>query len=163
MMNKLLFFLLIVFLLKGCKPLSATYDQYSYTQNTSVKVDLLNIVKKGDKPYSENESEIESVLVKVQKVREYDIHRPNNEITAKMWDILWNRLQSTKIEGSVSPHPIGYFPYWKSKNKLNLEFVNDASGQIEEMYNAILELETNKIKAADAQNIINKYSSYSTK
>ncbi|MBN8838127.1 MAG: hypothetical protein J0I09_12765 [Sphingobacteriia bacterium] len=128
----------LILSLTSCKPLIATYDQYSYTQNASIKVDLFNIIQKANESYTDHEKEINEVLLKVKKIKEYDVHKPRNEIMAKMWNILWNRLTSTKTEGAISQHPIGFFPFWKQKEKLNEDFVTDASSQINEMYDCRL-------------------------
>jgi uncharacterized protein affecting Mg2+/Co2+ transport len=39
----------------GCAPTIAAYDQYSYTQATSIKVDALNVVAKATGDYSSHQ------------------------------------------------------------------------------------------------------------
>lgn len=85
--NKIFKFFVLSFLIFGlssCKTLIATYDQYSYTQNASIKVDLFNIIQKANESYTDHEKEINEVLLKVKKIKEYDVHKPKNEIMAKI-------------------------------------------------------------------------------
>ena len=81
--NGIVFLLCISYCL-GCSPTITTYDQYSYTQNSTLKVDVLNLIEKSSSDFSTYEKDIKDVLIKVEKAKEYDCHKPKNEMIAKM-------------------------------------------------------------------------------
>ncbi len=72
---KLLAFCLLL-TIWGCKTM-AMFDQYAYTQTTSLKVDVLNLIDKSNEPYSSHVKECEIVISDLMKMREYEKHRPN--------------------------------------------------------------------------------------
>jgi hypothetical protein len=146
----LLFCGMIIFI--SCKPLIATYDQYSYTQLSSVKVDVLNLLDKSNESYSSHEQEVEDVLTEVHKAMEYDIHKPHNEIMAKMWAIQ-NRLlvDSTPVNNNPNSNLKGIIATWKKKGQLSSVFATEAEGQIADGFDLLLELESKKIKPDDVR------------
>lgn len=141
----------------SCKTLITTYDQYSYTQLSSVKVEVLNMMDKAESDYSSNEKDIIEVIKKVEKAKEYDSHKPNNEIMASMWIVLYERINSNSLEG-VSGHqyPKGFFPKWKSEKKQSEIFIKEAKLIIADLFDLILDLESKKLKEAEAQSAFNK-------
>jgi hypothetical protein len=132
--------LLASLLLPGCKPLIAVYDQYAYTQVTSVKVDALNLIDKATDNFSEHAAEVEAVNVKIEKAYEYEKHRPKNGITVKMWEIL--KSADKNLYGGVIKR-------WKAESKLGRGFITEIKAQISEGFDLIAELESQKIKDND--------------
>jgi hypothetical protein len=133
-----LFFLALVS--QGCKPLIALYDQNAYTNATSVKVDVLNLIGKATESFASHQAEAEAVNVKVEKAYEYEKHRLKNGITVKMWDIL--KDPSRNLYGGVIKR-------WRAESTLNAGFVSEIKLQIAEGFDLIAELESNKIKEDD--------------
>jgi hypothetical protein len=133
-----------------CSPLIATYDQYSYTQLSSVKVDVSNIVDKASEDYSVHRTEVDNILTEVHKAMEYDVHKPKNEIMAKMWAIL-NQLLSdtTPLTNSPTSHLKGIIASWKKEKKLSPEFAAQAKNQLSDGFDLLLDLESKKIKSSD--------------
>ena len=148
----------VVLLLSGCKPLITTYDPYSYTQLSTVKVDVLNVMSKATDEYSKHESEVEAVKVEVQKAYEYDTHKPKNEVMTEMWKFLQDRLLSDELEG-IAGHQFkkGFFNKWKAENKQSQVFVDQASTQIiGPMFDLIMELESKKLTKTTAESAFEK-------
>src|ERR1700754_2289109 len=75
--------------LGSCKTISV-FDQYAYANATALKVDALNLMDKATQTYASQQAGVEAVLTQVEKAYEYELHRPKNGITVKMWTILKN-------------------------------------------------------------------------
>src|SRR5690348_18129703 len=76
------------FLFSACKPTISVFDSYAYTQSTAVKVDVMNLMKKATETYTSQQTEVDALDTRLQKIYEYEKHRPKNGITLRMWDIL---------------------------------------------------------------------------
>jgi hypothetical protein len=70
-----------ILLFSSCKPLMSTFDQASYSQVISLKVDALALIDKSVNDYTSEAQEINSLTLELDKAIEYDKHRPNNSIT----------------------------------------------------------------------------------
>ena len=148
----------ILLLLSGCKSLITTYDPYSYTQLSTVKVEVLNVMSKATEEYSKHESEVEAVKLEVQKAYEYDTHKPKNEVMTAMWKFLYNALLSDELEGIAGhQHKKGFFNKWKAEGKESQAFVDEASSKIiGPMFDLIMELESKKLTKSTAESIFEK-------
>jgi hypothetical protein len=123
----------------GCGPTIAVYDQYSYTQATSVKVDALNVVAMGTEDYASHQKDATALKLEIQKIYEYDKNLPKNAITTKQWEIVIDS----------SGHSMGGFLYrWQKEGKLGAAFVNDKKVQIGADFDQIIQLEAAKIKSS---------------
>jgi hypothetical protein len=152
-MNKLktlIAILFISFVFYSCKTIITTYDQYSYTQLSTVKVDVLNVMSKATEDYSLHAKEIEVVIAQQHKAMEYDIHKPKNEVMSKMWAILDKLLNDTTslptITAGITPHKKGFFASWANEKKLGKAYAENFAQQISEGFDLIMELESSKIK-----------------
>lgn len=139
---KWLYSFLLLFLLAGCHRLIAPFDQYAYTQTTSLKVDVLNLMDKSTEPYAKHEKEAEEVVSKLMKIIEYEKHRPNDGITVKMWNKM---IDETKQKGIIG----SYLQSWKKNGTKSEVMVTEYKPQISEGFDKIAELEAKKIKASD--------------
>jgi hypothetical protein len=140
-------FLLIVLcsaFLVCCKPFIAAYDQYAYTQATSIKVDALNLMDLATEEYASHQKEVKAVQTNIQKIYEYEKNRPKNEITA----LMWQKMMDT------SGHLFGGFiNRWKNENHLNEAFIEEAKNKIiGPAFDQIAELESKKIKPSQISN-----------
>jgi hypothetical protein len=147
----LIFSLFCILFFESCKPTIATYDQYSYSQLSNVKVEVLNLLDKSSENYQNHQTEAENVLKEVHKSMEYDVHKPNNGVMANMWRILDTLLISTKPVNSSNPksHLRGIIATWKKEDKLSEGFSSEAAKQIADGFDLLMELESKKIHNDD--------------
>lgn len=141
-MKKYLILLLPIFILiqfSSCKTI-ASFDQYAYVQATSIKVDALNLMDKATSAYQSNFQQITSITTNMEKAFEYEKHRPDNEITTKMWTIIINP------DGNLLG---GFLSRWKASDSLNQVFIQEAKIQVAEAFDMVIELESKKIKPSD--------------
>lgn len=148
----------IICFLCSCKTLITTYDPYSYTQLSSLKVDVLHVMSKATEEYSPHATAVENAKMEIQKAYEYDTHKPKNEIMAKMWKFLYESLLSDQMEGIVGhQHKKGFFNKWKDENKESEAFVDEASSKIiSPMFDLLLELESKKLTKSTAESIFER-------
>lgn len=127
--------LLVPLFFIGCATIS-TFDQYAYTQTTSIKVDAMNVMDNATDSYANHTKEIADVKTEIQKMIEYEKHRPQNSITAKMWDVM---MTDKGLFGD-------FLVMWKDQDKVSKAFVTEAKIKIGENFDRIAELESKKIK-----------------
>lgn len=135
---------ILVFILSftACATISS-FDQYAYTQTTSLKVDAMNTMDLATDDYATHEKTVQDLQTKLQKVYAYEKNRPKNEITLKMWDKL--------LDGNG--HLLGGFiKRWQTEHKLNAVFVREEKKIIDEAFDQIAGLESHKIKSSDIKN-----------
>jgi hypothetical protein len=115
----------------------ATFDQASYAQVTSLKVDALALMDKSTEDYSSHINDVAAIQLELSKAIEYDKHRPNNLITNEMWNLL----------NDPNGHLLGGFLVkWKKDGKESAAYVADKKQQIGESIDQIAELEIKKLK-----------------
>lgn len=142
-MKKYLFIIFPVFLtiFLSCKTIS-NFDQYAYIQATSLKVDALNLMEKATTSYNAHIQEISPLKANIEKAYEYEKHRPKNEITTKMWQVI--KDTSRNLLG-------GFLTRWQTRDSLSAAFVNEAKVQVGEAFDLLIELESKKIKPSDSR------------
>jgi len=129
--------LFIVFsIFYGCATIS-NFDQYAYTQATSIKVDAINTMDFATDNYNNHAQEVAKVQTEMQKIYEYEKNRPKNSITTKMWEKMIDT--SGHLYG-------GFLGYWKSKGKLSPAFIDNEKDLIASSFDQIAQLESKKIK-----------------
>ena len=130
---------LVLFSFAACASISS-FDQYAYTQTTSLKVDALNMMSLATKEYSASEKTVQELQTNLQKVYEYEKNRPKNEITLQLWDKLLD----------ANGHLLGGFIMrWQNEKKLNAVFVQEEKKIVAEAFDQIAGLESHKIKPSD--------------
>jgi hypothetical protein len=133
----------IVFsLLYGCATIS-NFDQYAYTQATSIKVDALNVMGLATENYTNHLQDVSQVNNEIEKIYEYEKNRPKNAITTKMWQ---------KMEDSTGHLYGGFIQRWKQQGKLSDAFVNDEKELVAKSFDQIAGLESKKIKPSSITN-----------
>lgn len=125
-----------VALLASCAS-TALFDQYSFDRTISAKVESLSLMQKAIDDYEDHETLIEDHFKELAKVYEYDKRRTNNTITTKMWEILLNE------EANLFA---GFIKRWREGGPQNKVFVDEASKQIEEAFDLLLDFEAAKNK-----------------
>jgi hypothetical protein len=125
----------------GCNlftPAISSFDHYSYVHTTSIKVDALNLIDMATDSFQLHEKEIKNIQSDIQKIKEYEKHRPKNDITIKLWEVL------TDTNGNL----LGKFVIrWQRERILKLVYVQEKRKQISLAFDQIAELESGKIKS----------------
>lgn len=136
-LKKQFLWLFLLAFLFGCKPLIALYDQYAYTQATSLKVDMQNLALESDSvSYDVAKPDIDKVNVELQKAYEYNKGRDNNSLSTKQYEILLSDGHFYK----------SFLANWKTKGKESEALATDASNKIAELMDQIIKLENGKNK-----------------
>jgi hypothetical protein len=137
--KSIVFSALAVYLLGGavCKSTIAQYDQYAYTQATSIKVDALNTMTLASDDFTTHQKEVNDLNSEIQKIYEYDKNRPKNGITTKQWEILID--SSGNLLG-------GFLTKWKREGKQSAMFITEKKTQISAAFDQIIQLEIAKTK-----------------
>jgi len=124
--------------LAGCATIS-DYDQVSYQNATSLKVDTLALIDKSSGSYAAHEQDIAAVTLELDKAYEYDNGRPLNTITMDMWNELRARYDA-------------FLADWKRKGSFNQTAIRDykvgysGDAGISALFDRIIKLESGKNK-----------------
>ncbi len=132
-----LWLILSISAVTGCSSLIDKYDQVAYQNATSIKVESLALMDKATSSYSDNETAVDELIIKVDKAYEYANGRPNNEIVTKQWVIM--KDPSRNLLG-------GFLVRWKEKGSLSKTFVIEAKKNVSFGFDQIIGLESGKIK-----------------
>ena len=136
--NKVVAILILSSALFSCNSLkTAVYDQYSYEQTVSIKVEASNLMDKANTPYADHLKEVGELGLDIQKILEYEKNKPDNEITYAMWQLLANKDKNLLV---------GFFKRWQEKGQLNTVFVEEAKSQIMKAMDLLLQYEIKKDK-----------------
>ena len=128
---------MLVSLISGCATISK-FDQYAYTQATSLKVDALQVMNAATEQYDVHKADVTGVQTAIDKIYEYERSRPKNAISEKMWTVL--KDSSGHLFG-------GFIKRWQQEGKLDAVFVKEAQGVIGQAFDQIAQLESGKIKS----------------
>lgn len=126
----------------GCATISK-FDQYAYTQTTSIKVDALNMMNSATEPYELHKADVLKVTASVDKMFEYEKNRPKNMLTEKMWVVL--KDSSGHLLG-------GFIKRWEAEGKLDAAFIKEAQGLVSASFDQISQLESGKIRSSQVTN-----------
>ena len=140
-MQKLLL-LLTVLLSASCSTISK-FDQYAYTQATSIKVDALELMDSATNDYQQYKASVSGMLNSIDKIYEYEKNRPKNTISEKMWSMM--RDSTGHLYG-------GFIRRWQKEGKLDQVFIQESKKIISKSFDQISQLESGKIKPAQATN-----------
>lgn len=131
---------LLPLIVSGCSTISK-FDQYSYTQATSLKVDALNVMGQATQPYQTYKANIFQVQTAIDKMYEYQKNRPKNTITEKMWSV---------VRDSTGRSFGGFIKRWQKENTLDATFIKESQQLVSESFDQIAQLESGKIKLTPA-------------
>lgn len=133
-------------ILTSCNSLkTAVFDQYSYQQAISIKVESLNLMDEAIEEYAEHALDIEKLQLDLQKMVEYEKNKPDNEVSYAMWKTIANDERNLLA---------GFLKRWKEKNQLSQVFIDEAKIQVSESLDLIVKFEANKNKTNET-NILN--------
>ncbi len=136
-MKKLkLLIILFCTIILSCNSLkTAVYDQYSYQQTTSIKVEVDKIIDKSNEQYSKNATEVQKIMLDMEKMMEYEKNKPNNEITFAMWQLLTNKEKNLVA---------GFFKRWEEKGNFSPVFIEESKKQVMESFDLLIQYEIKK-------------------
>lgn len=144
--RKSILVMVLLLLSSSCKSLkTAIFDQYSYQQAISIKVESLNLMDDASQPFNTFEVEVEDLMLELQKMVEYEKNKPNNEVSYAMWNVLANKDKNLLA---------GFFKRWKDDGQLSEAFTNEAKLQVSEALDLIIKYEAQKNKTNET-NILN--------
>ena len=132
-------------LLTSCATISR-FDEYAYTQVTSVKVDALAIMDSATIPYVQCAISANQVLTSLSKMYEYERNRPKDQITVKMIGLLQD--SSGHLFG-------GFIKRWQKEGTLDAAFIAESKNIIGLAFDQISQLESGKIKPSQIPNTSN--------
>src|SRR3982750_2042365 len=114
-------------LFTACATISR-FDQYAYTQATSIKVDALSVMGMANESYSLHKTQISSVQTSIDKMFEYEKNRPKNVVTEKMWSVLKDSTGS--LYG-------GFINRWEKNDKLDTAFIRISKDLVGQSFDQI--------------------------
>ena len=130
--------LLVPLFLISCGSLMATFDQTSYSQVTSLKVDAIALINKSRESYISHLSDVSALQLELDKAIEYDKHRPKNEVTNEMWALMSN--PNGNLLG-------GFLVKWKKDKQIDSVEVINIDTIVSRNFDRIAELEIKKLKS----------------
>ena len=137
---KITFILLTMVALTSCQSLkTAIFDQYSYQKTTELKVETLSVMGNATTMYKNQEEIVKKLLLDIEKLKEYEKNKPNNEITFAMWTIFTDKEKN--LVG-------GFFKLWEEKQTLSPVFIEESKKQITEAFDLLIQYEIKKDKVS---------------
>lgn len=116
---------------------TAVYDQYSYQQTISLKVESEVIIENATDNFSNHEAEVNDLVLELKKLVEYEKNKPNNEITYAMLKLMADQDKNLLA---------GFLKRWENEQQLSQVFTDEAKAQIMEAFDLIIKYEANKNK-----------------
>lgn len=116
---------------------TAVYDQYSYQQTISLKVESEALIEHATDNFSNHEAEVNDLVLELKKLVEYEKNKPNNEITYAMLKLMADQDKNLLA---------GFLKRWENEQQLSQVFTNEAKAQIMEAFDLIIKYEANKNK-----------------
>jgi len=129
--------LVLALFIQGCSPSIALFDQHSYEELTSLKVDAVNLIEKSAEPYDNYADQVDALHLRFQKVKEYVKGLSKNDITYHMLENLTD--PNKNLYG-------GAIKLWQQQGSISPAIVSDFKERVQSSFDEILELERNKIK-----------------
>jgi hypothetical protein len=118
------------------------FDQQAYNNAVNTKVSALALMEKATTPYEQNKTEIEALQFSLNRGYEYANGIPKNEITTEQWAIM--KDPERHLLG-------GFLKRWQEKQTLKAAFIQAAKPLISDGFDAIIGLESGKLKPADVK------------
>lgn len=135
---KIIFLTITLLIVNSCSLLkTALYDQYTYENVTSLKVESLHLMSSANSPFSDFKNEVDKLKIDLEKLSEYEKNKSNNEITYEMINLIKNADKN--LLG-------GFLKRWEDKNKLSESFIEESKYQVQEAFDLLIKYELNKDK-----------------
>ncbi len=134
------FCLLLATMILGWAPLIAPFNETAYEQAVSLKVESLALMDKATHSFANHQTEVEGLIVNLNKAYEFAKGRPRNEISTRMWEILKDSDR----------HLLGRFlERWRKEGTLSKGYVEEKKLQVADAFDKIIGLESGKLKPSD--------------
>ena len=130
-----LYALFMLLALAGCNALIGPHSPTAYENATSLKAEVLLALGKANTPYSDNETEINEIKLKAEQAYEYVKGVPNNQLSAKQWEILKN--PNGNLLGK-------FFKRWEERSTLSEPLIEEYKKLASDAFDQIICLEANK-------------------
>ncbi len=134
-----IFSLIISLSLIACSSISE-FSADAYKQAVELKVISIDLMWYATESYSNYEAEVEMLKLELKKAYEFAKGRPDNEISTRQWEILID--EERNLLG-------GFLKRWKEEETLSAMFVNEAQLLVGDAFDAIIGLESGKIKPSE--------------
>jgi hypothetical protein len=131
--------LTISLVILSCSSISV-YSPEAYKQAVDLKVESLNLMALATMPYTDFEDDIDFLNTELSKAYEFSRGRPDNEISAKQWEILMNP------EGNLLG---GFLKRWEEEGTLSQMFVIEMQTLVSDAFDTIIGLESGKIDPSE--------------
>ncbi len=133
----------VAMVLVSCQSLkTAVFDQYSYQQAISLKVEGLNLMDEAVNDFTQHAAEVKTLRLDLQKIMEYEKNKPDNEVSCAMWKSIANEERNLLA---------GFLKRWKEKNQLSQVFIDEAKIQVSESIDLIIKYEGQKNKTNETK------------
>ncbi len=127
-----LLLVVVTFLLVSCQSLkTAVYDQYSYQQAISLKVESDAIIDQATTSFSDHENPVATLRMDLKKLVEYEKNKPNNSISYAMLQLMANEDRNLLA---------GFLKRWEDEEQLSKTFTNEAKAQIMKAFDLIIHI-----------------------
>jgi len=126
---------LLVLAVAACGPTISEFNARAYEQATSLKVEALALMDEATTSYAEHAGAVEHLKTELEKAHEFAKGRPNNEISARQWDILIDPERD--LLG-------GFLADWEEQSSFSPAFVEEKKAQVARAFDTIIELESGK-------------------
>lgn len=114
---------------------TALFDHYSYQKTTEIKTEAAKLMDKATTSYPLHQKEVETLLLNVEKLVEYEKNKSNNEITFAMWTVLNDKEKNLLV---------GFFSYWKTKETVSQVFLEESKKQVIAALDLLIQYESKK-------------------
>jgi uridine phosphorylase len=132
--------MLLLLLLTGCGSSISLFDQYAYTQTTSIKVDASDVMVLATQDFQAHQKEVADLTREIRKIYEYDKNRPQNGKTVQQWDLMMDP------KGGLLG---GFLKEWQNKGKLDSVYVVEKITEIGLGFDQVIYLEIAKNKSSN--------------
>jgi hypothetical protein len=137
-LKNITFLIAVSFAIASCTSTkTALFDQYSYQKTTELKVETVQLMDKATEPYTIHKEEVETLLLNIEKLAEYEKNKPNNEITFEMWKILNDKEKNLLA---------GFFKRWETKGIISPVFLEESKKQVLDALDLLIQYEIKKDK-----------------
>lgn len=126
----------------ACGPTISEFNARAYEQATSLKVEALALMDEATEPYADHAADVRQLETDLQKAHEFAQGRPNNEISARQWQILLDSERD--LLG-------GFLADWKEKSSFSDAFIKEKKAQVAAAFDTIIELESGKKKPEEVR------------
>jgi hypothetical protein len=121
----------------ACSPTIAFFDQYAYTQATSLKVDLQNLAQQSSSvAFTDAKADIDKLNTSLQKAYEYSKGRAKNTLSTDQYGILLSENGFYKK----------FLHLWESQGKTSPAAADEFSRTLEKLMDQVIKLEAGKNK-----------------